>query len=294
MTRMQRKVLSATMVACFTLVAGCGDAALLTCSWPGLSNTSRCKSADVEPAPRDLDAIIHWLWMHYEDATDEELITVVGNLEVAVDAPNLLYPMQRSVSDMSREEVAAVNMDVDPSIASGVVSITTITCSAEGGDRVVRAPNQAELYPGAFDSYQRTFKTDFDGYVARSAPLLAWTADITSTLLTNTFTERVESGLRWVPAATTGENTRGPLFLSRTWLPSPAVFERPGNEWSQDFQIEVFWRRDDTHIFHMWTMWRYLRIGNLSTNDDSVIEIQLSRMVDWDNNTGQLCLDNRP
>lgn len=272
---------------------GCGDAGLLLCNAPGVSNLERCKAADVEPAPAELDSIIHFLWRNYETATDVQLSEVITNLHTAVEGSTRTMALQRSVSDMTADDLAVVNMGhVNPAQASGMVVVTVITCTPDGADRVVRAPNQGELYDGVYDSYARTFTSDFDAYAQRSTPTLTWRSDIEATLLSNAYTESVLGGVRWVTAEE--GNPLRPFLVTRTWLPSPAVFDRPGSEWNQDFQIEAYWQKSPTEVLHLWAMWRQMRIGNLSTDDDSVVELQLSRMLEWDQRTGQLCVENRP
>jgi hypothetical protein len=246
----------------------------------------------VEPAPEDLDGLMHWFWRHYEDGDDESLIEGLRNAHTALDANHLEEPVQGSLTTLDTEDAALVGLgDHDPSRAPGLFLARDFTCKLSALERLLYALDQGETHPDAYDSYTRTYTSSLDDYKARQTPFLAWDVDYVTTLTGTTYSSHIEGGLRYVPELDDGEPRSGPLLLARTFMPAPAVFEgESGYALDQDYQIELFYAPGRQRIVHLYGLWRegVFTLGWDMTNE-YVQRLILDRMSDWDDETEAAC-----
>ena len=242
----------------------------------------------VEPAPEDLDGLFHFFWQEAEEGSTEELEAAQLNLEVAAKGSSLTEPLKGTITDLSNEEAALVDVDVDASISAGMFLINPVACTLEQIDRTIWWQKQDELYPD-YQNYKRDYLTDIDAYTSGESDRVSWTTSYTAgNILTGDYDSTVLGSLRKVVGA---EHT---FLIARAWIPAPAVFVKEGPVFDQDFQMEIFYASGD-HLVHAYPLWRHLDIGSgLSTDDPGFQGTLLNELVAYDRDTEQLCADGIP
>lgn len=264
-------------------------AALLVC----LLLLGACET--IEPAPKDLDGLAHWFWLNYTAADDAEMADAVDKLHRALDADALEEPGQGTVSRLSSAELEHVEMqDRDPDPAVGLYITGVIRCGLGALEEVLWDLNQDEMYSEAYDSFERSYTSDFDAYRARDETILTWTATYEATPLPAArYRATMLGGLRYVPTLEDEEGSPlTPAIIQRSWMPRPAEYlDTDANEFDLDFHVEVYYQRGDGEIVHFYPLWRHLAFNGigLSTDDTSVQDMILDGFVDWDVRTEELC-----
>lgn len=126
-----------------------------------------CKK--VEPAPEDLDGLLHWFWTHFDDGLDEELADGIVNLHEAVDGDALDEHMDGSISRLDDDEIALVGVtDRDAGDAFGLFLVNVYDCDLDQLEDILVHLDQDELYDDAYDSYTRSYTSDADAFADRS------------------------------------------------------------------------------------------------------------------------------
>ncbi len=258
-----------------------------------LALTAGCKNVD--PAPADLDGLMHQLWGDYEGASDEELTAAVVELHDVIDADSMEELEDGSLTALAADAADGLPISPapDPSLAQGLYILNVIDCDLSQLERILYDLDQDRLYEGAYETYDRTYLSDFDAYVAREAPTLEWEIDLTAELVGAEFDEALRGGLRYWDDP---ENPLGPALMARTFLTEPATFpEGSSKSFDQDYQLEVYYERAPGEVVHAYAIWRVFDMGGgLTIEDESVMRIILNNLADWDDNTAQLCADGAP
>ncbi len=242
-------------------------------------------SCAVDPAPEDLDGLVHWLWAHYGDEEDPGFEDALANLHTSV-AP-LEEPLTGDLTSLTEEEHGGLTGQ-DPSATRGLLLANPFPCTLETLEPILYALDQSTQYPDVYTTYDRTYTSDLDDFTARETSHLSWEVTLTSELLNVAFTEQVVGGLRHIP-----ETEGGPALLTRTYIPVPAEFEAEGWTWNQDYQIEAWLEPEPGTIWHVYGLWREMDLGGLSMANDGVANTTLDGMSDWDGRTEELCAGAR-
>ncbi|MFN7146656.1 MAG: hypothetical protein ACK4YP_22975, partial [Myxococcota bacterium] len=117
--------------------------------------------AEPKPAPRDLDTLLHDVWLHYGTQDDEALATDMRDLAAVVDIDAL--PLEGTVTDLTSDEIDAAGADgPDPEPARGMFTAGFVDCTPEEMDRILVAEDQMALYPDNYLAYERTYAGDPD------------------------------------------------------------------------------------------------------------------------------------
>ena len=116
-----------------------------------------CKK--VEPAPADLDELLHRFWAEYETADDAAMLVSISEALDIVDVQALAEEFEKgTLTDLTEEEAALVGVtDRDPAQAVGLYLLNVFDCTMEELEPVLWEPDQASLYEGVYESYERTF-----------------------------------------------------------------------------------------------------------------------------------------
>ena len=250
-----------------------------------------CKK--VEPAPKELDDLLHWFWEKYSEGSDEELAEGAVNLYDAVDADGFEELRDGSITDLSADAAALVGVtDRDPADAAGVYLVNVYDCTLPKLEPVLLARNQDELYEGIYDRYDRTYTSSRADFEARVSPTMTWDVQYEASLLSAAYVADLEGGLRHVEAIDAELSPHGPVLLSRTHLVEPARFENDGKSQEQDYQIEIWMKQGGGRILHVYGLWREANYGG-STNSDNegVQRLLLNSLADWDDTTEEHCAD---
>lgn len=245
--------------------------------------------AKVEPAPEDLDGIFHYFWLHAEDGTPEQINEATLNLEAQVAGASLEDPLKGSVTDLSAEEVAVVEMDVDPSIAAGIFFVNPVVCTTDQIEKITYWQDQREIYPD-YSEYDRQYTSSLDDYLARTTDTITWDTSYKANYVgAGDFTSRVLGSMRRVET-----EDFGPVLIIRAWIPEPAVFENGKSVFDQDFQLEIYYERDE-RLIHTYPIWRHLEINDtLNTDNEGFQGLLINSLLGYDDDNEKLCEEGKP
>jgi hypothetical protein len=247
----------------------------------------------VDPAPADLDGLSQWFWLNYEAADDAAIAAAVVNLHAAIGGADRTEVLDGGLADLDPAGPAVVGLTVDPAPAAGMFMAGPLACPLADLERLLYHLEQDELYE--YDAYDRSYTSDFDAYQSRATPTLAWQVTLDASVLGQRYTERLNGGLRYVPAIDEATSPFGPILISRTWLLEPAEFHSGGGSFTQDYQIEVWYERAPGDVLHTYAMWREFDWGSgFDQDNQAAIRINLNGLADWDRQTEDLCADGRP
>ncbi len=250
--------------------------------------------APLDPAPEDVDGLLHYLWTWYDDGTDEQLAEVQRNVHSALGA-ELEETLDGTVSDLTDADVALVGMGGDPAAAQGLFIARPLACTLEQLERVVSHQDQLSLYPDAYETYQRTFTSDYDAYMARHTPTLSWELENSNTLLGAWYSSVAVGRLRYLPDLGAELTPHGPGLHSRIVMTEPASFEEGSNKsLEQNYQLEVFYERSPGELVHVYATWQQGDFGGVTTDDEAVQRLVVNNMAAWDDDTEVLCAEGRP
>ncbi len=249
-----------------------------------------CASRD--PAPKDLDGLARFFFDGFDPGeedvavSDAELQDAVQKLHDAIGADDLADAQSGTLSDITQDELDAVGLtDKDPKEPQGMFIADVVHCDLDAFEKIILNPDQLSLYPEAYATYDRAFDKDPPDF------LPTWTVTYKSSenaLITNQFTATEKSGVRKVPDIDGAPFGR--FIVGRVFMPAPAVFDNPGSEYTQDYQLEVFFSRAPGELVHFYGMWRYMHFGVLGdSNDGLFIDQTIGGMIDWDKKTDDLC-----
>ena len=241
----------------------------------------------VEPAPEDVDGLLHELWASWEDPDPERLSAIVANLEAALGP--LEEPADGEVSDLSREEIAAAtDRDVDPAAASGVWIATGFPCTPRALEAIVTYPDQDRLYD-IFDSYERTFSSGRAAFLDARSDALDWEVVYGATVPIGVgYTAVLDAGARRI------DSEAGWLLLTRSVLREPATFDNEDAVFDQDWRIELYWAPEPGRVVHVEGLWRHMDAGAVDTDNETVRRLILNSLADWDATTASWCAEGLP
>jgi len=254
--------------------------------------TAACKK--VEPAPTDLDGLVHYLWQNFDEAEDAELAQAAVNLHDVVGGDTMAEVSDGTISALDAAEVAQVGRDdADPAQAQGIYMTRPGICSLDTLVDVLVVAEQDVLYPGNYDSYTRSYDEDVDAFVAGDSPSLEWDLTYELTLLGATYEATSRGALRRVGGLGDDELPLGPVVFARTYMTQPAAFEEGSKKsMDQDYQIEAFWERAPGELVHVYGMWRQGDYGaGYTTESEGVQRLLLNGMSSWDDDTERLCAE---
>jgi len=244
----------------------------------------------VDPAPADLDGLVHWIWVNYDASDDAAAADAVAKLDRAV-APDVLESDTGGTTRLKAEEISGIALTGahDPSRARGLYAVTHMACTLEQLEPLLYRLDQDKLHEGSYDTYQRTYTSSVDDYAARRASTVGWHSEMTASPMGNRYSEAVDGGLRRVASEGIVSSPAGAVLLARTYMPAPAVMESADNAFPQDYQIEAFWQKGARDVVHLFAVWREMKMGSLDTEGDALASLQLGGFQDWDEATEEHC-----
>jgi len=245
----------------------------------------------VDPAPEDLEGLLHYLWQKYPEGSDAELVDALENLDLAVDGAELEDTLDGATALLTDEEVALAGLDreVDPSETAGVFIVDPFPCDIDTAETILISTEQDVLYD-VFDDYERQYTTDLDAYLDRETPRLLWEVTYTTTIpLAGPYTADLAGGVWRIP-----DSPFGDFLLTRSVLVEPAVFERSDGVFDQDYRIELYYGPRDGTVIHVEALWRHMHAGLANTDSESVQRFILNSLEDWDDQTADWCENGIP
>lgn len=253
-----------------------------------------CKK--VEPAPADLDSLLHWFWDKWEAGEEAELHDAAVNAFDVVDLEALVDDVQDgSLSRLSDDQTAAVGVSGLSALdAAGIYLVNVFDCELDELEPILWHSQQDVLYEGVYNSYQRTYTSSQADYASGAAAFLTWDFEYTASYLGSEYTAWPTGGLRHVPADDS-LSPHGDIVLARTWMPTPAAFDGDGKSYDQDYQVEIYIAAGEGQLLHLYGMWRQAEYGaGFSTEDEGVQRLLLNNLAAWDETTEELCATGIP
>ncbi|MBX3225505.1 MAG: hypothetical protein KF795_33675 [Labilithrix sp.] len=230
------------------------------------------------------------LWKAY-DKPDDDVKKAVAEIAGVVERAGG-RPVQVTIDDLTKDDLGVPSITRDPTACQGMLVITELDCSLAQIEKLAVAKNQADIYPGSYDKYKRTYQTNIQDFVSGSAPTVTWKTEYTVSLLGRTYEAVLTGGARRVAGAAPGG---GAMLVSRTVLDEPARFVAGGDaEFNQDYQLEAFYEIAPSRVVHYYALWREFRVGSLTSSDNLYINVILGNLVDFDVRTSKVCRDNTP
>lgn len=248
-----------------------------------------CKQ--VEPAPPELEEVLHRVWQRYDDGSDGELARAVADLEIAVDGEDLTESFDGTVSRLTAGEVALVGVtDRDPALAAGVFLVNAFDCEAGLLEEILSYPDQSELYEGVYSAYARTFDTPRDSWLAGTDDRVDYDIVYTASMLGAVYEATSRGALRRID-----DPERGSAVIQRSYMPEPGRFEGDANKsMDQDYQLELY-LPSGGRVVHVYGMWRQADFGSgFDMEGETSQRLLLNNLLDWDHDTAELCAAGLP
>lgn len=253
-----------------------------------------CRNLD--PAPKALDRLFPWFFTSIEEGTDEDLALGFRNLHKAGDIAQLDDTVDGLISDLSKDDLRSIGLGgKSPSKAPGVFMLNTVKCSLGQLEKVLAHKAQNDLYPDAYDTYDRSFTSNKEAYFDRDETTLTWDVDYTATIVGKSYRSDIKGMLRYIPDIDEEDTPFGPMLVARAYIPRPAEFESGKTTLNQDYQIEMYYKKGRGQVVHAYGLWREADFGGgLNSESEAAQRILLNELAAWDEETEDLCAAGRP
>lgn len=244
----------------------------------------------VEPAPEDLDGLVHFSWEHLDDASPDALIDAVEKIHAAVGGDSFTDNIEGSVTHLDKEAVAQFGRSVEPSEATGVMLIDRVDCTPEELAAVVGYDDQMALYTGVYDTYERSDNDGVAAFLDGSTDTVGWDLTYKSGILGVKYTVNSRTVMRRVR-----DTAFGTAILIRAHMRAPAVFENEdsNNYLLQDYHLEIYWPHED-QLLHLYGLWKDIRLLGFEDEEEGTQRLILNNLADWDEGTSSICATGLP
>jgi hypothetical protein len=182
----------------------------------------------------------------------------------------------------------------NPATASpGLLEASEMPCTLDQIEPLLYDTDQDKIHSGSYDSYARTYTSSLSAYQARTTETLAWTSTYKPDGVS--YQATVNGGLRRIPSLGATQSPFGPILLARTWMPKAATGLPSGQEFKQDYQMEVYYERTPGHTVHTFADWRDINIsydglpGTYGQTNTLYQTLVLSNDVSWDQTIANQC-----
>ena len=257
-----------------------------------LAGSIGCRKID--PAPEDFDALLHYFWQKANEGSDAEIAEGVRNLHEAIGGDTLDGPQDGTLSRLTNEETAFIELDATPDTAAGIYLLNPYQCSFDDLTTIVTHLDQQLLYPGVYDGYERDYTTSREAFVDGQTNRLEWDLHYGATLLGSSYTATVKSMMRRVPNIGDEASEIGDFLLWQAYIEEPADFGDSAKSLTQDYQIDLYYPING-RIIHAYGIWREANYGaGFSTESEAVQRITLNNLIDWDEQTETYCMEGIP
>jgi len=239
-----------------------------------------------DPAPEDVDGVLHFLWDGWDQGDERELAEAITNLDAALtELP--LRGAQTRLTTSQVQQLEFTHDTPDPSTANGFFVGTSMACTDDQIATVFTAKDQDQQYPDTYDFYERTYTSDDAAWRQGQADRITWDVEIHASPAGFEYVEFISGGARRVP-----DGPAGDILLARTWLREPATEEDDNRSFDQDYQLDVYYEREPGSMVHIWALWRQIDMGVLGDQDSTaLIAVTLSEGEKWDERTEELCAE---
>jgi hypothetical protein len=260
-----------------------------------LNGACLCNTNAPPPVPEGIQEQVHWFWTNGDSADDNDLRDAAAKLATAANATTWTQPVKgQSSAHLDAMDVMGFETDTsnDPAVAKPLLVVNEFDCTQAQLEKVLLNDDQSDQFPGDYSKYVRTDSYDRSQWDAKTINMATWSNEIDISFpfpVNDSDTSTVKGSLRRIPKqdATFAQSD---VLIARTYLPAPAVFPQgSGNYYKQDYEIEIYWEQSPGKMFHVYGMWRDVKLAGFTLNDGILLNDVLDNLVNWDGTVQQLC-----
>jgi hypothetical protein len=250
-----------------------------------------CKK--VEPAPKELDELLHWFLSEHDSAEDETAAEAFRNLDAEIDGANLEEHWDGSMSALTKDEVDGLGPSgVDPANAPGIFMVNPVACTLDQLVELVTAKNQIELYE-TYETYERTWVSDVPAFRDGGDDLAEWDETFTVSVLGIEYAADTIGLARRVADLDDEQTPWGSTLMTRRTMPERATFDNDRDYYDQDYRAEMYYERKNGTVVHVAAMWREASFAGLDSTNEGTQRLVLNGMKDWDDLSEEHCAEMR-
>lgn len=252
-----------------------------------------CKQ--VEPAPKELVALMHFFFTDIEDAEDEQMAEAFRNFDDVVGGADFAAddgaPERGSVDLLSKDAVDSTGYThADPSNTAGLYVVGPVRCTMDQMIDLVTMKDQISVY-GTYETFDREYTGDVAGFKKQDALAADWADNFhyKNGLLGIDYVADTTTVARWIPEIDDETTPWGPMLITRRSMIEPATNEKDDHSYPQDWRAEIYYERSPGNIVHLQAMWREADFGGLTQDDDLAQNTMLKGLEDWDKDSTSHC-----
>ena len=274
---------------------------------PFASSSSGCSCGAPAPAPEGIDELALYFWDRYEPADDGAIALQETELRLAVVALDAeLKKLDRGGDasepvtyeapftgvlnkDLVESQVDFLD-DVSPHLdqlplVQGFVIANLSKCTQQQNINMTMSNVGQQVHPDAYVAYDKEFDGNAKAFARGDSDFITWTTDYSI----DTFPIKYDATLKGAGRRIRGVEGEFPrdIFITRVYL-QDARFEND-NRFDLDFQLEVYFERDNGDLVHFYGMWRRMVIGGFSSSDEFFINTTLDGFIDWEAENDEAC-----
>jgi hypothetical protein len=233
-----------------------------------------CRPAE---APATLDELSAYLFAHVADEDDEALVAGTENLRVWMDANLEATLAGYTIDNLDQETVDALPDGLQRDLVDlvGAAVGNDSAMDAEENTFAVTWPEQEEIYPDTYVSYDREFTENTrECFLAHDCD---WLVSLTESVASYPLNIEMSMGFwaqyRWVPTE------QGNALVYRTWLDGPAEISTDLLTVDSQFYLGVILPAGDRSVRLMAT-WMVATIASASVPEGLALDMVIDSMVE--------------
>jgi hypothetical protein len=243
----------------------------------------------IDPAPADTSELMHWLYRHASDASDDELRDAVSKLHDDVGSVAPLSAEKLTLPALAADDGLVVGLkDRDASLATGMMHLNAIPCAFARVEELFVDADQKKVF-GGYESYAREFVGDPAAFDAGTLARLGFHNVYTVAGLGTRYTAKISGEFRRVEGAGPG-SPRGPALVARAFLTEPAAFDAGSTDYfRQDYQLRVIYERSPGDLVHAFAVWREMKFAGSTADSDLFQTTTLNQFANGDKGVASQC-----
>lgn len=251
--------------------------------------TALLNACHVDKAPATVDEAVRQLWSEYE-RSDTDVAAFAKNVHTLLKGDrHKVDPLRGRVSELEAAALETVMASAkNASRAEGIYLYDYLNCHVEDVARIATAPNQKELFPNLYDDYTREYFADRDAFLSGAMNRLQYQTTMKASVLGTSYTSVSPVEARRVPLLEGTSVPAGTMLMLRQFIAAPADFRGDG-EFRQDYQIELFYPLPEGGVMHLYGIWREMRVGVFTVEDDVTVALILDGLYGYDRTMEKHC-----
>jgi hypothetical protein len=256
-----------------------------------LAALAACRPPD--SAPTELDELAHFFFAQVHEQEQDRILEGALNLASWFDDNGLAGPGADSgtISDLSSAEVQALaemTWQPDPSLAVGVFAVSSVACSLEDAEAINLEEDQLALFPGSYNSYERSWDSDPDCYADGSCDAVDWTGDIEDGFVGSLGSMSYQMVVKM--RRSRDVDGQPAAMLVRSVMPAAASEDYDSGGFEQSFHVGVYvpYGAGTLHLSSLWS-YGWTSIGN--PDDDFWANQYVGGLLDFEDNLEELCTE---